>query len=79
MVESLLSGDIIAAVAWNPMLFTGLAALALWAAASTARLIFRMPAWSVVMERREALALRLCAAGALVLSWLYLIGREQLL
>ncbi len=79
MIEALLSGDILAAAAWNPLIFVGLAALALWATASTARLFFGLPAWSVAMGRREKLALRLCAAGALLLSWLYLIGREQFL
>jgi hypothetical protein len=78
MIESLLTGDILAAAAWNPLMFAGLAALALWAIASTARLFFGQPAWGVVMGRGEKLGLRIFAAGAVVISWVYLISREQL-
>jgi hypothetical protein len=78
MIEALLSGEILAAASWNPLLFAGLAALALWAAASTARLLLGLPAWKLVTVRWERIGLRIFAVGALALCWIYLIGREQL-
>jgi len=75
LAEALLSGDIVGALAWNPLIFFGLAAVALWALSSAIRLIFGLPAWRIELAPRESLALRIGAAIALILGWAYLIWR----
>lgn len=75
MVEALLSGDVSGALACNPLVFAGLAALGVWAVASTARVLFRLPVWRITFEPRERLRLRILAIAALVASWSYLIWR----
>jgi hypothetical protein len=77
MIESLLAGDILAAAAWNPLLFLGLVAVALWAVISAARLIFGLPAWRVALAPREKIALRLAACAAIAVCWMYLMIRGQ--
>jgi hypothetical protein len=76
MIEALLSGDALGAMAWNPLLFIALAALALWAATSAAGLIFGLPTWRVVLAPREKLGLRFLAAAAIAAGWAYLIWQD---
>ena len=75
MVESLLAGDLAGAVAWNPLLFLGLATVVAWALLSVARLVFHLPAWRVVLTPRERLVLRFLALAVLVAGWVYLVWR----
>jgi hypothetical protein len=75
MVEALLSGQVLEAVAWNPLVFLGLCAVALWAAVSVARVSFGLPAWRLVLAPRERLGLRLIAVVVLAAGWAYLIWR----
>lgn len=75
MAATLLSGDIIGAVAWNPLVFVGLTGVALWAAMSTIRLVFGLPAWRFELTPRESLTLRILVVTALFVGWAYLIWR----
>jgi hypothetical protein len=75
MVAALLSGDVVVAAAWNPMLFLALVAVAGWAVASSVRLAFGLPAWRVALARRERVGLRLMACGAVAVSWAYQWGQ----
>jgi hypothetical protein len=73
MVSALLSGDVVGAAAWNPMLFFALVAVAAWAVVSAVRLALGFPVWRVALARRERLGLRLMACSLVAGSWLYLI------
>jgi hypothetical protein len=75
MVEALLSGDILGALAWNPLVFLGLAAVAVWARLSTARAVLGLPAPHFVPGPRVRLLLRLFAVAVLALGWAYLVWR----
>jgi len=72
LVESLLAGDILGAARWNPLVFLTLAAVALWAVLSAARLLLGLPGWKVTFVPGERLALRLLAGAALIAGWAYL-------
>lgn len=76
MVESILSGAPLQALAWNPLVFFVLVAVAVWAVLSVARWLLGLPAWRLVATSRERLALRLFAVAALLAGWAYLIWRE---
>ena len=73
LVESMLSGDLLGAARWNPLLFLVLAGVALWAVLSTARLLLGLPAWRVELRSGERLALRLLAGAAIAAGWAYLV------
>ena len=75
MVEALLSGQVLEAMAWNPLVFLVLCAVALWAAVSIARVSFGLQAWRLVLAPRERLGLRLVAVAVLAAGWAYLIWR----
>jgi hypothetical protein len=75
LVDALLSGHVLEAAALNPLVFSGLAALALWAVLSAVRVIFGLPTWRVVLARWERRALLLVAATALAVGWVYVIWR----
>jgi hypothetical protein len=75
VVQALLAGNLLAALAWNPLVVLVLAALALWAIASVARLLLGLPAWTVVLAPWERLGLRLIAVAVLAVGWVYLIWR----
>jgi hypothetical protein len=76
LVESLLSGRILEAAAMNPFIFAGLTAVVLWAVISTARLVFRLPTWRLVLTKWERRALVLLLVGAVLTSWAYIIWRD---
>ncbi len=75
MVDALLHGDFVAAVAWNPLVLFGLTAVALWAGASTLRDMTGLPPVRVVVERWERASLRIGAIAALLTGWAYLVWR----
>lgn len=75
MVEALLSGDVVGAAAWNPLVFSALTAIAIWSAGSAACAALGLPVWRVVLVRRERLGFALVAAAALLSSWGYLLWR----
>ena len=76
MVAALLSGDVAGAALLNPMLFLALAGVALWAAASTARLALGLPVWRVALAQREKFALRILACCLFAAGWAYLIFQQ---
>jgi hypothetical protein len=73
LVESLLAGDPLGAVRWNPLIFLVLAGVAVWALVSTARVVLGLPAWSIELTRPERRALRLLGVTALAAGWAYLL------
>lgn len=75
MVEALLSGDVLGAAAWNPLVFFGLAAVAIWTALSVARLASGRFGRRLVLSSRERLTLRVLAVGVLLAGWGYVIWR----
>lgn len=75
MVEAVLSGDLIGAVAWNPLVFFGLAAVAVWAAFSAVRPALGLPAWRLVLAPRERFALGVLAIVVAIAGWAYVVWR----
>jgi len=76
MVEALLAGEIAVAFMHNPLVFTVLATVAIWALLSAARWALGLPAWRLVARPRERLALRAGALLVLLSGWAYLILRS---
>ncbi len=75
MVERLLSGDVAGALGWNPLVFIALTAVAVWGVVSAMRVGFGLPAWRLVLERRDRAIVRVLAILALFAGWGYLIWR----
>ena len=73
--EALLRGDILEAVSWNPLVFAFLAVAALWAGASTTRVVLGLRPWHVALAVKERRILAVAAALAVVATWIYLIER----
>jgi hypothetical protein len=75
-VKNLVAGHVGAALEWNPLVFLGLVAVAVFLLYAAAALVFRLPRVRVVFESaREANFARLGAAIALAANWIYLIFR----
>ena len=75
LVESVLRGDLLAALTWNPLIFLGLLGVGVWVVVSTTRWLLGRPPLRVALEPNEKLALRAIAAAAIVAGWAYLIWR----
>ena len=73
LIEALLSGDLLGALAWNPLVFLVLTAAAVWAVLSAARFAFRLPTWCVAFSRRERTWARILAIAALVGGWAWVL------
>jgi len=73
MVEALLAGDPLRALAWNPLLFTVLAGVSVWAVASAVRFAFALPAWRLELTRREQRVAWFVGLLFIVAGWLYLV------
>jgi hypothetical protein len=73
LIEALLSGDLLGAVAWNPLVFLVLTAAAVWAVLSAASFAFRLPTWRVAFSRRERTWARILAIAALVGGWAWVL------
>ena len=71
--EALLSGDLLGALAWNPLVFLGLTAVAVWAVLSAARFAFRLPTWRVALSRRERTGARILAIAVFVGGWAWVL------
>jgi hypothetical protein len=75
-VKNLLAGHVGAALEWNPLVFLGLGAVAVFLLYAALALVFRLPRVRVVFESaREVNFARLAAALALAANWIYLIFR----
>jgi hypothetical protein len=76
LIEDLLSGDILGALAWNPLVFLIMTAVAVWAVLSAARFAFGLPTWRVVLSPRERFGARALALAALVGGWAWVLWRS---
>ncbi len=75
MAERLLAGDVAGALGWNPLVFIALTAVAVWGVVSAMRVGFGLPAWRLVLERRDRAIVRTLALVTLIAGWGYLIWR----
>ena len=76
LIEALLSGDLLGALAWNPLVFLILTAVAVWAVLSAASFAFRLPTWRVAFSPRERTGARILAIAALVGGWAWVLWRN---
>jgi len=76
LIEALLSRDLLGALAWNPLVFLILTAIAVWAGLSAARFAFGLPTWRVVLSPRERTGARVLAIAALVGGWAWVLWRN---
>lgn len=75
MVDAALHGEVGAAFTWNPLVFLGLTAVAVWAIVSTLRYLIGLPPLRIVVERWERASLRVGAIATLLTGWAYLVWR----
>jgi hypothetical protein len=75
MVDALLSGDLLAAMAWNPLVFLTLAAVTVWVVLAAVGIGLGRPSRRLILAPRERLGMGLLCAGLLALDWSYLIWR----
>ena len=73
LCEALLAGDVLSAASWNPLVFVGLSVTTLWALVSTGRWLLGFGSWSVVLDGRERVAVRLALVPLVAANWTYLI------
>lgn len=75
-LRNLLEGHLVTSFAWNPLVFLGTVATALFAGYATVVTTFRLPRIRFgTVGPRAALALRLTVVAALAANWIYLIFR----
>jgi len=75
MVEALRCGHPLEAAGWNPLVFGAAGAIVAWAAVSATWRGLGLRRRRVILERREALALRVLALAVLLAGWGYLVWR----
>ena len=75
LVRALASGELLEALALNPLVFCGLVALTSWSALSIVRLVVDVPAWRLVLAPADRGRLVLGLAAAVLLNWIYLVLR----
>jgi len=75
LVESVLRGDVVAALTWNPLVFFVLLGVGVWVVVSTARWLTGRPQLRVALARNEQRVLRAAAGVAIAAGWAYLIWR----
>ena len=75
MVDALLSGNVLEALSWNPLVFLGMVVFVPWVLLTATRVAFGLPGWRIVLARRERVGLWIAAAVALVAGWAYLVWR----
>jgi hypothetical protein len=75
LADAVLSGKLVEAFLWNPLVFLSLTAVAGWALLSIALWLFDLPAWRLNLEPRERVAARLLAMAAIVAGWGWVIWR----
>ena len=76
LVQALLAGDVLGALAHNPFVFACGVALAGWSVASAAGLVAGHRV-SVVLAPREATALRVTVVVLVILDWAWLMATRQ--
>ena len=75
MIEALLHGRILEAMAWNPVVFGVAVLLCSWGALSATRLAFGLPAWRLVVEPRDRRAFGLLLVATVAAGWVYVAWR----
>jgi len=75
MVDAILSGHLVEAVTWNPLVFLGLALVTAWIAVVAVGIALGRPSRSLVPTPRERLGLWILGAVILAADWAYLIWR----
>jgi len=75
LVAALLSGDALAALGYNPLVFTTLSVVASWAVVSATRLALGLPPSRIVLAPTERIAARVGAVVVLLAGWSYLLWR----
>ena len=75
LAQALLRGDVLEAAAWNPLVFSALAFITVWAAASTLRSLLGLPSWRLVLAAAERRTAGLAAVSVVLAGWVYLIWR----
>ena len=75
-VLALLNGRVAEAVAWNPLVFAGLAALALLNLYAAAVLLARLPRIRLSLSQTESRVLRILFPVMLAANWAYEIHRN---
>lgn len=75
LVRALVTGEIVCALALNPLIFCGIVLTAAWGAFSTARSVFDLPAPRLGLGQKDRARLVLVAAAAVIANWIYLLLR----
>ena len=75
MIDALLSGSLLEAAAWNPLVFLGLAGATVWVCVTAAGMALGRPVRRLVTSQGERLGLWLLGAGVVVTGWAYLVWR----
>jgi hypothetical protein len=76
LLEALLAGDMLGALAWNPLVFLGLTAVAGWAVLSAVRFTFGLPTWRLALSPRERIAAGVLTVAALIGGWAWVLWRS---
>ena len=75
LVQALLSGEILAAFALNPLVFSGLVLTTAWGVTSAVRWAFDLPLRPFTVGPDHRARLVLVAVAAVILNWIYLVAR----
>ena len=75
LVEALLSGHVLAAATFNPLVFCGLALTTVWGAVSAVRWTLDLPGSAMTLAPRARTRVLFVAAAAVILNWIYLLVR----
>ena len=76
LLEALLFGDILGALAWNPLVFLFLAAVAAWAVLSATGFALGLPTFRPVLSPGERLAAGVLAVAGLIGGWAWVVWRS---
>jgi hypothetical protein len=75
LAGALMRGDIVEAMAWNPLVFLGLCAVIVWAVISALLRGLRLPGVRVVLRPQERKLLWIAVTSAALANWIYLAWR----
>jgi len=75
MIDALLSGNLLEAAMWNPLVFLGLAVATAWVGVVAGGMALGRPVPRLVPAPRERLGLWILGTGMLAADWAYLIWR----
>lgn len=75
MLRAALSGRVLEALSWNPLVFCALSVVVPWIAVSGMRLFAGRPVPHIALSSRARAQLALVAAAAVLANWVYLVLR----